>query len=86
MNEPPDGFEVVLHRSLATPILLMGVPREIALINGTFMAAMGLGLHSWYAAPIGLFVHVLAVGATRRDPQFFVVFRRMMKQKAFYRA
>ena len=85
MEEHLHGFEVALHRSLTSPIFVMGVPREIALINGTFIAALGLGLHSWYSLPIGLMLHLLAVGATKRDPHFFVVLRRMMKQKTFYR-
>ena len=80
------GHAVALHRSLTSPILVMGVPREIAILNGTCMAALGLGLHSWQALPVGLVMHLLAVAATRRDPGFFAVFRRAMRQKTFYRA
>ena len=86
MDQDIAGFEIALHRSLTSPILLMGVPREVAIVNGTLMAALGLGLHSWHALPAGLFIHVLAVAATRRDSAFFAVFRRMLRQKAFYRA
>ncbi len=81
-----EGYVVPVHRSLTTPILLAGVPRELAIINGTFVAALGLGLHSWYAIPIGLFIHVVAVAATKKDDTFFPIFRRMMRLKAFYRA
>src|SRR5690606_41338578 len=39
-----EGFEALLHRALTEPILLGGVPRAIAIVNGTVAAAMGLGL------------------------------------------
>jgi type IV secretory pathway TrbD component len=86
LDDLGDRYGVPLHRSLTSPILVMGVPREIAIINGTCMAALGLGLHSWEALPVGLLIHLIAVTATRRDPEFFVVFRRALRQKAFYRA
>lgn len=85
-DDAADHFAVPLHRSLTSPILVMGVPREIAIINGTCMAALGLGLHSWQALPVGAVIHLIAVAATRRDPSFFAVFRRALRQKAFYRA
>jgi len=41
---PIDGFEVPLHASLASPILLAGAPRGFAIANGTLAAALGHGL------------------------------------------
>jgi type IV secretory pathway TrbD component len=38
------GFEAPVHRALTEPILLAGVPRSVAIINGTLAAAIGLGL------------------------------------------
>ena len=49
------GFEIAIHRSLTEQILLGGVPRGPAILNGTFMAAMGLGLHSFFAIPLFFF-------------------------------
>jgi type IV secretion system protein TrbD len=80
------GFEIPIHRSLTEQILLGGVPRGIAILNGTFIAAMGLGLHSFYAVPVGLVFHLLALAATKKDPQFFDCFSRHIKQKDHYRA
>ena len=78
------GFEIAIHKSLTEQLLLAGVPRGIAIFNGTFMAAMGLGLHSFYAVPVGLALHLLAVAATKKDPQFFDCFKRHIKQKDHY--
>jgi len=78
------GFEVPLHRSLTEPILLAGAPRNIAILNGTIAAALGLGLQMWLA---GLLVwaigHSLSVFAARRDPAFAPVLVRHLRQKAW---
>jgi type IV secretion system protein TrbD len=82
---PTLGFEIAIHRSLTEQILIGGAPRKIAILNGTFAAAMGLGLHSLYCLPIGLALHLLAVAVTRKDPQFFECFQRHVKHKNHYR-
>lgn len=79
-----EGYEIPIHRSLIQPILIGGVPRTIALINGTLVAALGLGLHSFLALPAGLIIHFLALAATRVDPDFFSCFRRHLRQKNIY--
>ncbi|HHZ19833.1 MAG TPA: conjugal transfer protein [Firmicutes bacterium] len=78
------GYEIPIHRSLTEQILLGGVPRQIALLNGTLGAAMVIGLHSWIGIPICLFIHVIAVAATKKDPQFFDCFKRHINQKSYY--
>lgn len=74
------GFEVALHRSLTEPILLAGVPRPLAILNGTFSAALGLGLQQW-AAGIAVWVAVQAAGAllARHDPAFPDVLARHLR-------
>jgi type IV secretion system protein VirB3 len=79
-----EGYEIPVHRSLIQPILIAGVPRTIALINGTLVAALGLGLHSFLAFPVGLVIHLSALAATRVDPDFLSCFRRHVRQKNFY--
>lgn len=80
-----EGFEAPIHGSLAAPILLGGVPRGIAIVNGTVAAALGLGLQQWIA---GLVVwalgHSIAALATRRDPQFAPALARHLRQKGHY--
>jgi len=79
-----NGFEIPIHRSLTQQIMLAGVPREIAILNGTTVAAFGLGLHSYWSIPVGIVLHLLAVVAAKKDPQFFECFRRHIKQKSYY--
>ncbi len=79
-----DGFEVPLHRSLTEPILMGGAPRNVAIINGTLAAALGLGLQLWI---VGLLVwvigHGIAVFAARKDPAFASVLVRHVRHKGF---
>ena len=78
------GFEVPLHRSLTTPILLGGAPWSIAILNGTLAAALGLGLQQWIAGlVIWLIGHSLAVFAAKRDPDFAPVLTRHLRQKGW---
>ena len=81
-----EGYEAPLHMSLHAPILLGGAPRNVAILNGTISAAIGLGLQQWLA---GLLIwavgHSVAVVATRRDPSFAAVLLRHIRQKGFFR-
>lgn len=78
------GFEVPLHRSLTEPILLAGAPRNIAILNGTIAAALGLGLQMWLAGILVWAIgHSLSVFAARRDPAFTPVLIRHLRQKAW---
>ena len=78
-----DGFEVPIHASLGSPILLGGAPRGLAIVNGTLAAAIGLGLQQWLAG-LALWAvgHSLAVFAARRDPDFAPVLVRHLRQKS----
>lgn len=85
MESAPDGFEVPLHRSLTEPILLGGVPRTVAIVNGTLAAAVGLGLRLWLpGVALWLVGHALALWATRVDVQFMTVFARHLKQRVYF--
>lgn len=79
-----DGFEVPIHASLGSPILLGGAPRGIAIVNGTVAAAIGLGLQQWLAG-LALWVigHSIAVFAARRDPDVAPILVRHLRQKGY---
>jgi type IV secretory pathway TrbD component len=80
-----EGFEAPLHRALTEPILLAGVPRGIAILNGTLAAALGLGLQMWIAGvAIWLVGHSLSVFAARRDPDFAPVLVRHLRQRGWF--
>ena len=80
----PDGFELVLHRSLTEPILMGGAPRAAAILLGTISAVLALGLRLWIAGVVLWIVgHAAAVWLARRDPEFVEVAVRHTKHKGW---
>ncbi len=84
MAETTQGFEVPLHRSLTEPMLLGGAPRNVAILNGTLAAAIGIGMQLWIAGLV-LWItgHTAAVWAARKDPQFMDVLLRHVRHKPY---
>ena len=79
-----EGFEVPIHASLGSPILLGGAPRGLAIVNGTIAAAVGLGLQQWIPGLVlWALGHSLAVFAARRDPNFMPIVIRHLRQKGY---
>jgi len=80
-----------LHHSLTRPILLGGVERELAVLEGTSLAAlifsMGFRLAPLtLAALIILVVHPLLRLAAKHDPQMLRVFSRHTFYASYYPA
>jgi type IV secretory pathway TrbD component len=73
-----------IYRALTQPILIAGVPRELAILNATFNAAVVFGMHSILGVPLFFIVHLGALALAKRDPQFFQTFRRHMWIKGYY--
>jgi type IV secretory pathway TrbD component len=78
------NFEIPIHASLTQVIMIGGVPREIAILNGTLTAALVLGLHSFWGIPVGIILHGFAVRLSNKDAQFLEVFRRQIRQRGYY--
>lgn len=78
------GYQIPIHTSLTTPILLAGAPRTFTLLNGTFGAAVTLGLHSWFALPLFFIAQAIVAMLTKKDPYFLQISLRHMKQKDYY--
>ncbi len=79
------GYHVPVHHSLIRPILLAGVPRGVAILNGTLAAAVTLGLHNPWILPFNIIFHVIAVILTQRDADLLQIFARHMRLKTYYR-
>ena len=70
MQRPEDieGYEIPLHIALTQPVLMGGAPRTFAILNGT------LGF------PAGALLHAAAVLMSKRDPHWFDIFRKQLRQ------
>lgn len=86
MDRPEEipGYEVPLHLALTQPMLLAGAPRTFAILNGTLALVIGMGLHLWWIGfPLGFVLHAIAVLMSKRDPAWFDVFRRHLRQASY---
>jgi type IV secretion system protein VirB3 len=76
MEKLPEGFSVPIHRSLTTPIMIGGLPRKIAILNGTVIIAFVVGAHNLWILPLGIFTHLILAVLHRRDAQILQVIKR----------
>jgi type IV secretion system protein VirB3 len=79
------GYEVTIHQSAIKPQLVLGIPRQLAIVLYTVVAALTLPLATWYAVPAGLALHTLFAAAAKKDPLFWDVSRRGFHYRTFYR-
>ena len=84
VDEAPEGYYLAFHQSMTRPIMLKGVPRKLAILNGTWTTAFGLGGQVWWVIPIGLGLHFLASWGAKQDPWFFDVLLEHIKTKSYY--
>jgi type IV secretory pathway TrbD component len=79
--EEIEGYEIPLHVSLTQPVLMGGAPRTFAILNGTVALVVGMGLHLWWLGfPAGALLHAAAVLMSKRDPHWFDIFRKQLRQ------
>ena len=81
----PEGFELPIHQSVIKPQLILGLPRQLALVLYTLVLALSFPLSTWYPIPLGLFLHLIFAAAAKKDSGFWDVFRRSFRYHAFYR-
>lgn len=79
----PEGWEVPIAGALAEPVMIAGLPREYAILNGTVAAAIGLGLKLWWLGILWwVAAHAIGAYAARADKRFLDVLRRHLKLPA----
>jgi len=74
-RQHPEGFSAPVHASLVAPILVVGLPRSIAFLYWTVVAALIIGMHQLWLLPLALLGHWGLVRLTRFDPHFLAVIR-----------
>jgi type IV secretion system protein VirB3 len=82
-DNTPEGFELPVHRSLAEPMLMGGVPRgtAILLLTGAAAGVQGLGLEGLIVVGPATFAAYLGmVSLCKWDPQIQSVFKRYWNQ------
>lgn len=84
MGPRVEGLQIAFHNALSEPVTVAGAPRMVAVLNGTLAAVITLGLQvPWLGIPLGLAIHALAYGLTKRDPYFFDALGRHLRQPPY---
>jgi type IV secretory pathway TrbD component len=82
MSAANDGLEVPLHRSLIEPMMVVGLPRTVALVLWTTVCAFAFGLRQIWVLPIGLVLHLVCAAAAKADPYIFSILGAALRAHA----
>jgi type IV secretory pathway TrbD component len=87
----PTPLVAPIHQALVTPILIAGVERRFAILEGGLLAVLllAIGLHVQtltLAALVVFVVHPLLQKAAKRDAQGFDLYVRSLGLQSFYPA
>jgi Type IV secretory pathway, TrbD component len=85
MDDFPEFYVRPLRTSLTRPILMAGVPRGFAVLNGTLCAAIALGLQQpFIGGPLWIVLQAGAAWAAARDPWFLETWPRPLAKPAYF--
>ena len=73
MSEPPAGTSAPVYRSLTAPMLVAGVPRNVAIVLGMAGGVFVAGWHIYQLIPIIIVAYFAAAWACKRDPHIFSI-------------
>lgn len=79
------GTSVTIHHSLTDEIMLGGVPRNMAIINATVGAALGIGGGAYYIIPFFVLLHFIFSRLHKNDDLYLVCLRRHYYVNRYYR-
>lgn len=86
MSDDPEGFRVPIHRSLTQPLMMGGIPRNIALLNGFLTFILVMGAHNLWVLPLGILGHVTLVALYRRDEHMLSVIKANLSRPSHLRS
>ena len=85
MDDIPENYVTPLRTSLTRPILMAGVPRGFAILNGTVCAAIAFGLQqAFIGAPLWIVLQGCAAWAAARDPWFLETWPRHLAKPSYF--
>jgi type IV secretory pathway TrbD component len=76
-QKTPEGYRVELHTQVSAPVTIGGVPRQWAIMIGTAVLVVSLGLKMpFIGVPMGMALWAVCYAITKDDPYFFEAARR----------
>jgi type IV secretion system protein VirB3 len=86
MEQEPTGFRVPIHRSLIEPVMMGGIPRNIALLNGFATFSLVMGAHNLWVLPLGIISHLVLMALYRRDKHILAIIKANLSRPSYLRA
>lgn len=83
-EELPLGYVVPFHRSLTQPMLWMGVPRNLLVVEFLIAVVGGVIFKTFMVVGLAAAIHILFRYLAHKDPQFHEVFLRSLRHKLYY--
>ena len=85
MEDIPEFYVTPLRTSLTRPILMAGVPRGFAILNGTLCAAIAFGLQQpFIGGPLWMVLQASAAWAAARDPWVLETWPRHLAKPVYF--
>lgn len=78
------NYEETIHQSLTSPILWMGVPRVLLILEGFFGAILGIIFKNVSIVILLAIIHAVMVFFTKTDPKWLDVFLESKEFKKHY--
>jgi type IV secretory pathway TrbD component len=83
-NEPPPGYEAVVHHSLLETLRLGGVPFQFVIANLILTMVVVVTFQLWRYLVVGVVVHGLLYLVTYKEPQRMTIIGRYLSYRAYY--
>ena len=86
-NAPSDAaswYELGFSRGLVEPSLLLGVPKNVLVLNGIVAVIFILDFGFWPILLITAIIHFTAIYVCKGDNQFFDCLQEYMRKKNYY--
>jgi type IV secretory pathway TrbD component len=85
LDQEVEGYIIPFCRPLTREVTILGVPREMFILNLTLGGVLILGLHMIYLIWIPFLIQFLIKWASKSDEKLTIIYmKRYLKQKKYY--
>lgn len=78
------GEGIKIHQALVKPVVLLGAPRPVTIINMILSLNMVMVFRAWWVILFSFVVQAIGVYMVKDDPDFVTVSSRHLKHVDYY--
>ena len=76
-------MKIPFYHGMTERIMMVGIPRKIAILGGTISFVLVLGLHSWWVIPAIIILYFILVFLYKKDPYFLEIMVEHIKSNDY---